>query len=207
MLGLWLFAGYQVTQRVRQAQRDSAGIGTRYQQAQELLASVRVAGARGLGAAPRRAARSRRDRSSRTSAEHRAGVRRDRHAARCSMCPSSTRPPSANASIACARRFANSDRRPTRCWRPTAAAGRPRRACCCADSCPSAKSAIRVSDEVQALNRAAFIDQQRERDRDAGRDAASGLDRLRRGARPSAWSSAGSCRGMPRARAAADGTA
>ena len=42
MLGLWLFAGYQVTQRVRLAQRNSAGIGTRYQQSQELLASVRT---------------------------------------------------------------------------------------------------------------------------------------------------------------------
>jgi signal transduction histidine kinase len=42
MLGLWLFAGYQVTQRVRLAQRDSAGVGARYQQAQELLAFVRA---------------------------------------------------------------------------------------------------------------------------------------------------------------------
>jgi len=42
MLGLWLFAGYQVTQRVRLAQRNSAGIGSRYQQSQELLASVRA---------------------------------------------------------------------------------------------------------------------------------------------------------------------
>ena len=42
MLGLWLFAGYQVTQRVGQAHRNSAGIGTRYQQSQELLASVRA---------------------------------------------------------------------------------------------------------------------------------------------------------------------
>src|SRR4026209_95182 len=42
MLGMWMFAGYQVTQRVRLAQRNSAGIGTRYQQSQELLASVRA---------------------------------------------------------------------------------------------------------------------------------------------------------------------
>src|SRR4029453_3416746 len=40
MLGLWLFAGYQVTHRVGQAQRNSAGIGSRYQQSPELLASV-----------------------------------------------------------------------------------------------------------------------------------------------------------------------
>jgi signal transduction histidine kinase len=42
MLGLWLFAGYQVTQRVRTAQRNDAEVGTRYQQSQELLASVRA---------------------------------------------------------------------------------------------------------------------------------------------------------------------
>jgi len=42
MLGLWLFAGYQVLQRVRATQESSARIGSRYQQAQELLASVRA---------------------------------------------------------------------------------------------------------------------------------------------------------------------
>ena len=48
---------------------------------------------------------------------------------------------------------------------------------------PKREAAIRVSDEVQALNRAAFIDQQRDADRDAVRDAASGLDGVRHGAR------------------------
>jgi signal transduction histidine kinase len=42
MLGLWLFAGYQVTQRVRAAQRNDAEVATRYQQSQDLLASVRA---------------------------------------------------------------------------------------------------------------------------------------------------------------------
>jgi signal transduction histidine kinase len=42
MLGLWLFAGYQVTQRVRAAQRNDAEVGARYQQSQDLLASVRA---------------------------------------------------------------------------------------------------------------------------------------------------------------------
>ena len=40
-LGLWLFAGYQVTLRVRLAQRDAAAVGTRYLQAQDLLAAIR----------------------------------------------------------------------------------------------------------------------------------------------------------------------
>jgi signal transduction histidine kinase len=42
MLGLWLLAGYQVTQRLRGAQQDSAAVSVRYQQAQELLASMRA---------------------------------------------------------------------------------------------------------------------------------------------------------------------
>ena len=42
MLGLWLFAGYQVMKRVRVAQRNDAEVGTRYQQSQEFLASVRA---------------------------------------------------------------------------------------------------------------------------------------------------------------------
>ena len=42
MLGLWLFAGYTVNDRLRDAQRDSAAVSTRYQQAQELLAAVRT---------------------------------------------------------------------------------------------------------------------------------------------------------------------
>ena len=41
-LGLWLFAGYQVTLRMRDAQREAAAANARYQQAQELLTSVRT---------------------------------------------------------------------------------------------------------------------------------------------------------------------
>ena len=42
MLGLWLFAGYQVTARLQAVQRDGAAVSAGYQQAQELLASVRT---------------------------------------------------------------------------------------------------------------------------------------------------------------------
>jgi signal transduction histidine kinase len=41
-LGLWLFAGYQVTRRMTDEQRDAAAINARYIHAQELLASVRA---------------------------------------------------------------------------------------------------------------------------------------------------------------------
>jgi signal transduction histidine kinase len=41
-LGLWLFVGYQVTLRMQAAQREAAAVSARYLQAQELLASVRT---------------------------------------------------------------------------------------------------------------------------------------------------------------------
>lgn len=41
-LGLWLFVGYQVTLRMQETQREGAAASARYQQAQELLASVRT---------------------------------------------------------------------------------------------------------------------------------------------------------------------
>jgi hypothetical protein len=41
-LGLWLFASYQVTLRMRAAQRDGLAASTRYLQAQDLLSSVRT---------------------------------------------------------------------------------------------------------------------------------------------------------------------
>ena len=40
-LGLWLFAGYQVTLRIREAQGEAAAVGTRYLHAQDLLAAIR----------------------------------------------------------------------------------------------------------------------------------------------------------------------
>jgi signal transduction histidine kinase len=41
-LGLWLFAGYQVSLRIREAQRDAVAVSTRYLQAQDLLSAVRA---------------------------------------------------------------------------------------------------------------------------------------------------------------------
>ena len=40
-LGLWLFAGYQVTLRIQEAQRDALTVSARYLRAQDLLAAVR----------------------------------------------------------------------------------------------------------------------------------------------------------------------
>jgi signal transduction histidine kinase len=41
-LGLWLFAGYQVTRRLERAEREAADLNARYVQAQDVLASVRA---------------------------------------------------------------------------------------------------------------------------------------------------------------------
>jgi hypothetical protein len=41
-LGVWLFAGYQFTQRVAEIERQAEGVNTRYMRAQELLSSVRT---------------------------------------------------------------------------------------------------------------------------------------------------------------------
>jgi signal transduction histidine kinase len=40
--GLWLFAGYYFTQRITEVQRESAAVNRRYMEAQELLSSVRT---------------------------------------------------------------------------------------------------------------------------------------------------------------------
>jgi signal transduction histidine kinase len=40
-LGVWLFAGYQLTRRVADVEREAAGINARYIQAQDLLSTVR----------------------------------------------------------------------------------------------------------------------------------------------------------------------
>ncbi len=42
MLSLWLFAGYQLTRRMADVEREASAINVRYMQAQELLATVRA---------------------------------------------------------------------------------------------------------------------------------------------------------------------
>jgi signal transduction histidine kinase len=161
MLGLWLFAGYQVTQRVRQAQRNSAGVGTRYQQSQELLASVR---ARVLEASVllRDALL---DRDVTAQAEHRQSIEKAYAAIDTSLehyvpfLDSAAERERVDRLRAEIREFrtASDEVLATDSSRwPAEARTLLRR------FMPKRESAIRVSDDVQALNRAAFIDQQRE---------------------------------------------
>ena len=160
MLGLWLFAGYQVTQRLQEAQRESAGRG------RALPASAGAArvgahtGAGRVGAGARRAARSRATagRSSAPSIEQ-AYAAIDYAADAC--VPFLESAASASASPVCVRR-SRSEWPPTKCWQPTAAGGRPTARDLMRRFMPKREAAIRVSDEVQALNRAAFIEQQRD---------------------------------------------
>ena len=161
MLGLWLFAGYQVTQRVGQAHRNSAGIGTRYQQSQELLASVR---AQVLEASVllRDALL---DSDVTAQAQHRQGIEKayaaidmrlkqyvpflDSAAERERV--DRLRSEIREFRVASDEVLATDSSR----W-PTEARTLLRR------FMPKRESAIRISDEVQALNRAAFIDQQQQ---------------------------------------------
>jgi signal transduction histidine kinase len=160
MLGLWLFAGYQVTQRLQRTQRESAAVSARYQHAQELLASVRTKVIeasvllRDALLDPTRAAQeSHRENIERAyagidtlltqyvpfldSASEREQLRR----LRAEIDESRT----ASADV-----WATDSTR----W-PAAARDQLRRFAL------KRQAAVRVSDEVQSLNRAAFIDQQR----------------------------------------------
>ncbi len=160
MLGLWLFAGYQVTARLQAVQRDGAAVSARYQQAQELLASVRtqvlvasVLLRDALLDPDAHAQASHRQTIEKaygvidallmqyvpfldSAAERervgrlRAEIKEFRSASDEVLATDSTRWPSDARTLL--RRFM-----------------------------PKREAAIRVSDEVQALNRAAFIDQQR----------------------------------------------
>src|SRR5688500_3286671 len=160
MLGLWLFAGYQVTERLQAVQRDGTAVSARYQQAQELLASVRtqvlVASVLVRDALLDPDMHAQADHRQTieqaygaidallmhyvpfldTAAERervgrlRAEIKEFRSASDEVLATDSTRWPSDARTLL--RRFM-----------------------------PKREAAIRVSDEVQALNRAAFIDQQR----------------------------------------------
>ena len=161
MLGLWLFAGYQVTQRVRLAQRNSAGIGSRYQQSQELLASVR---AQVLEASVflRDALL---DPDVTAQVQHRQSIEKayaaidmllKRYVPFLDSAAERERVDRLRSEIR-EFRVASDEVLATDSSRwPAEARTLLRR------FMPKRESAIRISDEVQALNRAAFIDQQRE---------------------------------------------
>ena len=129
MIGLWLFAGYQITQRLQNARRESTAVGARYQHAG--IARVRAhSGAGSVSIAPRRAART--GHAGQSWRRNRARVCRHRLAADASMCRSSTRPRSASRSPVCAGRSPTFEWSRTTSWQPIAAVGRPRRAISCA---------------------------------------------------------------------------
>ncbi len=158
MLGLWLFAGYQVTRRLQSAQRESIAVSARYQHAQELLASVRTQVLeasvllRDALLVPEQ------------TIEHREDIQRaygaidslltqyvpflDSAAEREQV--ARLRAEIADFRVASNEVLATDSSR----W-PAAARDQLRRFVL------KRQAAVRVSDEVQALNRAAFIDQQR----------------------------------------------
>lgn len=159
MLGLWLFAGYQVTQRMRTVQRESAAVSARYLQAQELLASVRTQ----VLVASVLLRDALLDPDPRAQADHRRNIERAYHAIDDLLARYVPFLDSAAERERVGRlreeieefRDASNEVLATDSTRwPADARMLLRR------FMPKREAAIRVSDEVTALNRAAFIDQQ-----------------------------------------------
>jgi signal transduction histidine kinase len=158
---LWLFAGYQVTRRVRAAQRNDAEVATRYQQSQELLASVRAQ----VLEASVLLRDSLLDPDVSAQDEHRRAIKDayDRIDQRLTQYVPFLDSPAERERLERLRaeirefRTASDEVLATDSSRwPIEARALLRR------FMPKRESAIRVSDEVQALNRTAFIDRQRQ---------------------------------------------
>jgi signal transduction histidine kinase len=161
MLGLWLFAGYQVSQRVRTMQRTNSGIADRYQQSQELLASVRTQ----VLEASVQLRDALLDPDVSRQGEHRKSIEQAYDAIDTLLkqyvpfldSPAERERVDRLRGEILEFRTASDDVLATDSTRwPAEARTLLRR------FMPKRESAIRVSDEVQALNRSAFIDQQRD---------------------------------------------
>ena len=161
MLGLWLFAGYQVTRRVRAVQDNDAEVASRYQQSQELLASVRAQ----VLEASVLLRDSLLDPDVTAQDEHRHNIKEayDRVDQRLTQYVPFLDSPAERERVERLRaeirefRTASDEVLATDSSRwPVEARMLLRR------FMPKRESAIRVSDELQTLNRAAFIDQQRQ---------------------------------------------
>jgi signal transduction histidine kinase len=159
-MGLWLLAGYQITTRLTNAQRDAAVTNERYRQAQELLSSVREQVL--LASVVVRDALL--DPAEGAQADHRLEIERLYRAIDASLAryvPVLDSPTERERVDRLRQeihefRTASADVLATDSARwPTDARALLRRVM------PKREAAIRVSEEVQALNRDSFIDQQR----------------------------------------------
>jgi signal transduction histidine kinase len=158
-LGLWLFVGYQVTLRMQETQREGAAASARYLQAQELLASVRTQ----VMVASVFVRDALLNPDPRTIASHRDEIRRayatiDRELARYVPFVGS---PSERERVARLREEVRQFRVATDEVLATDSSQWPRTAGqLMRRFMPRREAAISISEEVQALNRAAFIEQQ-----------------------------------------------
>jgi signal transduction histidine kinase len=159
-LGLWLFAGYQVTLRMQEAQREGVAASARYLQAQELLASVRTQAL--VASVLVRDALLNPD--ARAAGSHREEITRaydaiDSQLARYVPFVGS---PSERERVGRLREEIREFRLATDEVLATDSSEWPRNAAMLMRRfMPRREAAIRISEEVQALNRAAFIEQQR----------------------------------------------
>jgi signal transduction histidine kinase len=160
-LGLWLLVGYQVTVRMQEVQRDAAAASTRYLQAQELLASVRtqvlVASVLVRDALLRPEARS-------LVGEHRQAIERTYDAidSQLEHYVPFVGSPSERERVGRLREEIREFRHTTEEVLATDSTAWPSNAgTLIRRFMPRREAAIRISEEVQALNREAFIAQQR----------------------------------------------
>jgi signal transduction histidine kinase len=159
-LGLWLFAGYQVTLRMQEAQREGVAASARYLEAQELLASVRTQAL--VASVLVRDALLNPD--ARGAKSHREEITRaydaiDSQLARYVPFVGS---PSERERVGRLREEIREFRAATDEVLATDSSEWPRNAAMLMRRfMPRREAAIRISEEVQALNRAAFIEQQR----------------------------------------------
>jgi signal transduction histidine kinase len=159
MLGLWLFVGYQVTLRMQEAQREAVAVSARYLQAQELLAAIRSQ-ALVASALVREALL---NPEARTARSHREEItlaydRIDRQLGHYVPFVGS---PSERERVGRLREEIREFRAATDEVLATDSREWPRNAATLMRRfMPRREAAIRISEEVQALNRAAFVEEQ-----------------------------------------------
>lgn len=159
-VSLWLFAGYQVALRLQQAQRDALAVNARYLKAQELLASVRTQ----VLVASVLVRDALLDPEAGSVSAHRQEIRRaydsiDRQLAGYVPFVGS---PAERERVGRLRDEIRNFRIASDGVLATDISGWPRNAALLLRRfMPRREAAIRVSEEIQTLNRSAFVDQQR----------------------------------------------
>ena len=160
IVGIWLFAGYFFTRRIADVERQAAAINARYRHAQELLSTVRSQVL--VGSVYVRDALM--DPDAASASDYRRRLEDSYTVVNQALQQyvpvlDSTR--SASRCRGCGARSANSGASCWTSWRRTPAGGRPKRGFLLRTRVmPKRELVIGLSEQAQALNRGAFIQQQ-----------------------------------------------